>query len=45
MSIMIAEVYEALLESGASEAKAKAAAEALAGYEGRFSRLEAGNCF
>jgi hypothetical protein len=42
MSIMIAEVYEALLESGASEAKAKAAAEALAGYEGRFSGLEAG---
>ena len=42
MSIMIAEVYEAFLESGASEAKAKAAAEALAGCESRFSRLEAG---
>jgi len=44
MSIMIAEVYEAFLDSGASEAKAKAAAEAeaLAGYEGRFSKLESG---
>ncbi len=42
MSIMIAEVYEAFLDSGASEAKAKAAAEALAGYESRFSQLESG---
>ena len=42
MSIMIAEVYEAFLDSGASETKAKAAAEALAGYESLFSQLEAG---
>ena len=42
MSIMIAEVYEAFLDSGASESKAKAAAEALAGYEGRFSNPESG---
>ncbi len=42
MSTMISEVYEAFLESGASEEKAKAAAEALASYENRFSRLEAG---
>ena len=42
MSIMIAEVYEAFLDSGASESKAKAAAEALAGYEGSFSKLESG---
>ena len=45
MSIMIAEVYEAFLQSGASEARAKVAAEALAGYEARFSRLEAGQLF
>ena len=41
MSIMIAEVYEALLEAGASESKAKAAAESLAGYENRFAKIEA----
>ncbi|MCH8841522.1 MAG: integrase [SAR324 cluster bacterium] len=40
MSIMIAEVYEALLEAGASESKAKAAAESLAGYENRFAKIE-----
>ena len=42
MSTMITEVYEAFLESGASETKAKAAAEALASYENRSSSLEAG---
>lgn len=42
MSTMITEVYEAFLESGASESKAKAAAQALASYENRFSSLEAG---
>ena len=42
MSTMISEVYEAFLESGASEEKAKAAAEALASYENGFSRLESG---
>jgi len=39
---MITEVYEAFREAGASEEKAKAAAEALANYENRFSKLEAG---
>jgi hypothetical protein len=38
---MIAEVYEALKEAGASEEKAKAAAESLANYENRFSKIEA----
>jgi hypothetical protein len=41
MAIMIAEVYEALKEAGASEAKAKAAAESLAHYENRFAKIEA----
>ena len=41
MSMMIAEVYEALKEAGASEAKARAAAESLANYESRFAKIEA----
>ncbi len=41
MSTMISEVYEALREAGASDEKAKAAAQALADYESRFSRIEA----
>jgi hypothetical protein len=41
MGVMIAEVYEALKEAGASEAKAKAAAEILAHYEDRFAKINA----
>jgi hypothetical protein len=41
MAVMIAEVYEALKEAGASEVKARAAAESLVNYESRFSRIEA----
>jgi len=37
---MIAEVYDASVEAGASEEKARKAAEAPAGYESRFSGLE-----
>ncbi|HKZ97290.1 MAG TPA: integrase [Hyphomicrobiaceae bacterium] len=37
---MIAEVYEALKEAGASEEKSKAAAQALADYDNRFDRLD-----
>ena len=37
---MIAEVYDALKEAGASEEKAKAAAMALADYGNRFDRIE-----
>jgi hypothetical protein len=33
MTTMIAEVYDALLEAGASEEKARKAAEAVAGFE------------
>lgn len=40
MSTMIAEVYDALKEAGASEEKAKAAAMALADYGSRFDRID-----
>jgi hypothetical protein len=40
MSTMIFEVYDALKEAGASEDKAKKAAEALAAYENRFNKVE-----
>lgn len=39
MSTMISEVYDALREAGASEEKARKAAEAIAGYENRFGEL------
>ena len=37
---MISEVYDALKEAGASEEKARKAAEAIASTENRFSRIE-----
>jgi hypothetical protein len=40
MATMIAEVYDALKEAGASEEKAKAAAVALAEYRDRFDRVD-----
>jgi hypothetical protein len=40
MSKMIFEVDDALREAGASEEKARKAAEALAGYENRFTQLD-----
>jgi len=40
MATMLAEVYDAFLEAGATQVKARAAAEAVAGYENRFSTLE-----
>jgi hypothetical protein len=40
MATMIGEVYDAFLEAGASHDKARKAAEALAGYENRFSKIE-----
>lgn len=40
MSTMIFEVYDALKEAGATEDKAKKAAEALASYENRFNKVE-----
>ena len=41
MATMISEVYDAFIAAGAPEDKARKAAEALAAYENRFSRIEA----
>ena len=38
--MLIEELYDALLEAGASEPKARAAARAIAKYESRFSRID-----
>lgn len=38
---MISEVYDALLAAGAPEEKARRAAEALANYESRFTKIDA----
>jgi hypothetical protein len=40
MTAMIAEVYEAFKEAGASEEKSKAAAKAVADYETRLGRID-----
>jgi len=40
MSTMIFEVYDALKDAGATEDKARKAAEALAAYENRFNNVE-----
>lgn len=40
MSTMIFEVYDALKDAGATEDKAKKAAEALAAYENHFNKVE-----
>lgn len=37
---MISEVYDALKDAGASEEKARKAAETLANYDDRFARIE-----
>lgn len=41
MATMISEVYDALMEAGASQEKARKAAEALANYKTRFSKIDA----
>lgn len=41
MATMVSEVYDALVEAGASQEKARRAAEAVANYESRFNKLEA----
>jgi hypothetical protein len=38
---MISEVYDAFIAAGTPEDKARKAAEAIANYESRFSRIEA----
>ena len=40
MAVMVIELYEALKEAGASDAKAQAAARARADYSARFDGLE-----
>ena len=40
MTTMIAEVYDALIEAGASHEKARKAAEAIASYDDRFNRID-----
>jgi hypothetical protein len=40
MSTMISEVYDALKDAGASEEKARKAAEAIASHENRFAKIE-----
>ena len=40
MPTMLSEVYDALLEAGASEEKARKAAEAVVQYDQRFAGLE-----
>lgn len=40
MATMLAEVYDALIEAGASQDKARKAAEAVAAYENKFGRIE-----
>ena len=41
MALMLSSLYDALLDAGASEEKARKAAEEAAQYEARFARLEA----
>ena len=40
MATMLSEVYDALIAAGAPEDKARKAAEAIVGYDSRFSGLE-----
>lgn len=40
MTTMLSEVYDALIEAGASQEKARKAAEAVASYENRFGKIE-----
>jgi hypothetical protein len=42
VSTMISEVYDALIAAGAPEDKARKAAETLANYDNRFSRIDGG---
>ena len=40
MAVVLSQTYDALVAAGTPEAKARAAAEELAGYESRFVRIE-----
>jgi hypothetical protein len=41
MTVMLAELYDALKDAGAPEPKARSAAEAVAAHENRFAKIEA----
>jgi hypothetical protein len=41
MTVMIAEMYDALIEAGATEAKARKAAEVIADYDSRLAAIDA----
>jgi hypothetical protein len=40
MTILNSEIYDALKDAGTAEAKARAAAESVAGYDNRFTKME-----
>ena len=40
MPLLLSEVYDALLEAGATDAKARSAATAIAGYDNRLLSIE-----
>ena len=40
MSVMVTELYDALIDAGASEEKARTASKALADYESRFNNID-----
>lgn len=40
MTTMVAEIYDALIDAGASEEKARKAAEVLTDYDSRFAAIE-----
>ncbi len=40
MSMMISELYDALISAGADDSKAREAAKAVADYEARFNTIE-----
>ena len=42
MTTMISELYEALIDAGASQEKAREAARAIAEYKDRFSKIDSG---
>ena len=41
MAVMLGNLYDALISAGAADDKARKAAEEMAGYENRFSKLDA----
>lgn len=40
MSTMIAELYDAFMDAGASEEKSRAAAKTMADYDSRFNKID-----